>query len=211
MPNPYPIQIADKSGVVRLGGELDFTDGANQPGFPAPPLGDVLTSGQSAGGKKITDLANGTNPQDAATVAQVGVRASASYSGSPVTIADNANAALTWTTKIAGAALLDLSTPTAPAVLAAGLYTVSVYVTPNAPMTVAGYCVVSLRFDFGGVGVAVVGESPPAGAANESATPRAAACGAYYLEPGMTLAALLTNRDGAQGLDFVLSALIGKA
>jgi hypothetical protein len=44
--NPYPADVVDDNGIVRIGGLLDFTDPGNQPGSTyTPPQQHVLMSG----------------------------------------------------------------------------------------------------------------------------------------------------------------------
>ncbi len=72
------------------------------------------------------------------------------YSGDPVTIADGAAASLPFTNLDSGTELLDRTTPTAPTLLAAGTYVLTLKVFGDA-LTAAGWCFVrgSLALNFG--------------------------------------------------------------
>lgn len=37
MANPYPANVTDESGEVRISGEIVFTNAGNQPGLPGTP------------------------------------------------------------------------------------------------------------------------------------------------------------------------------
>lgn len=90
-------------------------------------LADVLAEGNDADEQQIKNLADGTDPQDAATVAQIGSQpAQAYYQNEPVIHPGGFfDSALTFDNLIIGTELLDRGVPGAPQFLEAGAYVVS--------------------------------------------------------------------------------------
>ena len=76
-------------------------------------------SGRATWALRLTDESGGGAPN--------GGKSKAQYVGNNVSIAPNFNADLTWDTLLVGDALLDISTPTAPTVIHAGIYAVTVW------------------------------------------------------------------------------------
>lgn len=126
-------------------------------------------------------------------------------SGNPTAVGNGASAALTWNTKDSGSALLDLTTPDAPKIVTAGVYAVTVTVTPAA-ITAAGYYTVSLALDSSGDDASVSTTSPASAIAN---TAPVISCGLTYFVPaGGVIAVTVGNFDGANSVNFSLAAVV---
>lgn len=166
-----------------------------------------------AGGNVITNAAPGVNPSDVAVVSQLTAGATGYErvaSSAPVTIADGASGLLNLDLKEEGDDLLDLSVPTAPAVVDPGLYVVTVSIQLVSVMTVGGYYLVYLNLDtpIGGVGSAQT-MAPPSSAGNQ--TPRTSASCPMKMNAAGTISVLVYNFDGAAANDFlVIEAVIAK-
>jgi hypothetical protein len=124
--------------------------------------------------------------------------------GFGTSIANGATAELSWGDEgFAGGAVVDLSgvpgdpgSPTHPAVLAAGVYTISLEVEPFADLTVDGFFIVRLYMDADGESPGPVEiDSRLATAAQGS--PHVAVSATWYLAEGATFKLIVLNRDGA--------------
>lgn len=102
---------------------------------------------------------------------------------------------LLWTPKVAGDDLLDLSAPTAPTVLATGVYAVAVTVAADEPFTVGISLPVQLELDANGEDPIVYGLSPAADATNTN--PQVLLAMTYYVPIGGAIKVSATNQDVA--------------
>lgn len=125
--------------------------------------------------------------------------------GNGVTIANNASGYLTWDSKNFGDDLLDLSTPAHPTAIAAGVYAVSVEVSAAA-MSQFGCFLLQLVIDEDGDYGYVPAQSPTAPSNGVGILPSLSVALTYYSPAGGKLAAIVQNKDGANPVDFVLSA-----
>jgi hypothetical protein len=117
-----------------------------------------------------------------------------------VSIANGAATALTWDA-INPQTILDLTDPTFPAVITAGIYAVSVGVGTSDPITVGGYYALDLTV--GGAAAADTNaDSPPSGAANQ--TPNTFIACTYYIPVGGGISLSCRNHDGAAARHFGL-------
>jgi hypothetical protein len=119
--------------------------------------------------------------------------------GNAVTVADGTNGLLTLDTGFGPDALLDLSDPSGPLFIAAGVYAVTIGVRPSNAVSPGG----SFEFEFL---LDVNGESPVIGQSGTPAQPSSAgqisASMTYYCPAGAELRIIAYNNDGGQSLDF---------
>jgi len=170
-------------------------------------LAQTLALGNDANSLKITGLADGVDPQDAATVAQTGgsaVTSRAEYGGNSVTIANGATGVITWDTKYLGDDLLDLTDPENPAVIIAGVYIVTVAVASSEPLTAAGEAQIAFDMDNDGDDPNTLSTFPGSGAGGMSGSVTIA----YYIPAGGTLHLRVKNFDGASSRDFNLTEAV---
>lgn len=125
----------------------------------------------------------------------------AQYAGSNVAINNGAAGVLTWNS-VFGTELFDRSTPSLPTALAAGIYAVSLAVSPST-ITVGGYYIVALEMDVAGDDASVTTYSPGSIAADP--TPNIAVACAYYLPVGGQVRVTVTNFDGSVARNFQLA------
>jgi hypothetical protein len=116
--------------------------------------------------------------------------------GNNVNIANAAGGTLTWDTA-AGTALMDLTDPTGPAFLAAGIFALAVQVTVSA-LTAGGYFVAQLTND---ADAATVTAFSPAATAVLT-VPSVSLSLTRYFAFGTKLTLQVTNFDGAAARDF---------
>lgn len=118
--------------------------------------------------------------------------------GASTTVADNANDPLPWGAKFSGDDLLDVSTPTAPTVIAAGVYVVAcTFARTGAAMTANGTWQAGLELDEQGEDAAILGDGT-------DKTLRVGLSLTYYIPAGGTIRAGIWNRDGAGPCDWKL-------
>ena len=119
-------------------------------------------------------------------------------------IADNAQGNLTWDNP-QGDALLNLSTPGLPTVVAAGVYAVSVTVTGNS-ITVGGYYQANLDMDTANEDARVTEDSPTASASHDN--PLISLANTYYVPAGGIISVSVANLDGSATRAFAMSAVV---
>lgn len=120
-------------------------------------------------------------------------------------VANGADTALAWTTSFGPNSLFDLTAPTAPTAKAAGVYAVTISITPAA-MTVGGQYSVVFDLDLSGEDPEITVSSPAATATFRGPTISVAMT---YLLPLNSVAKLLVrNRDGSIAIDFSLLAVV---
>lgn len=139
------------------------------------------------------------------TFGSLALSANEQIEGNAVTIANGASAPLTWDTLTAGEALLDLTTKTAPTVITAGVYAVTIYVTPGA-ITHAGYYTLGLSLDADAADANQFATSPASSAAN--ASPVIGCTNVFYVPAGGVIQATVGNFDSAASVAFTLTAAI---
>lgn len=121
MSNRIAAAFEDSTGTIqRLTGELDLE-------VPATS-GQVLTADGSGGLSFADNAANGVEGY---------------WTGNAVTIANGSTGALTFDTLGEGTALLDTTTPDAPAFVSAGTYAVTIVVS-GPVLTAAGYALAAI-------------------------------------------------------------------
>lgn len=131
-----------------------------------------------------------------------GVQTREVLNGDNVTIADNASAPLTWNRKLAGDALLDLSTPAAPVVVDAGVYAVFVEVVSASAVTAGGQMQLLLELDQAGADVGLGKTSPPS---TTGAPQLDDALGfVWFIPAGGAIVLTVTSKDGAGPVDYAL-------
>ena len=153
---------------------------------PGATEGDVLTV-QSDG--SIAAAAGGGS----------GSEYSYAFSDMPVSVPNGESAPLSWTSGTSPK-LLDLTTPTAPAVTASGIYLVTVSVLPSAPITVTGLYTALLELDQSGADKRALATSPASLAA--ATQPAVVVTAAYYIPEGGIVTMTISNLDGASAVDF---------
>jgi hypothetical protein len=121
--------------------------------------------------------------------------------GHAVSINNGATGTLTWDTQASGDALLDLSVPALPTVIAAGVYAFTLWVAPGAPLTAAGGFRVIFDPDLNGEDPGVAQDSSVSGA---EATPNVTLSETYYMAAGATLQVRVVNNDGVNASNFSL-------
>jgi len=127
------------------------------------------------------------------------------YDGNDTSIANGASAPLTWDTKLAGSALLDLTVPAAPVFVTAGVYSIAVWVAADSAMTAAGFYTVLLTLNAADSARLTI-ESSVATAANMS--PDAVVTGCYYFAASAGPVVTVHNLDGVQTIDFLIGAAV---
>ncbi len=127
---------------------------------------------------------------------------SGDYSGNPVTINNGASSHLTWDSFNVGTELLDRTNPATPLFLAAGAYTVQVYVAANA-LTALGSATVTV-----GTNGTVSGVSGPnimrAADTEFLGQPSVFVTTTVVVAAGDALLVDVTNHDGAAPANFSL-------
>ena len=122
--------------------------------------------------------------------------------GGNVAIANNASANLTFGNHNSGPDLLDLTDPANPTVIAAGIYSVSVSISPNDAMTDGGIFSASLTLDANNAEATAIGSSPAAVTAN--LLPSLSLSLTYYIPAGGVIAVNVGNGDGVKSINFAL-------
>ncbi len=119
-----------------------------------------------------------------------------------VTIANGANGVLTWA-KSTGSDLVDLTDPTAPAIVTAGVYAVGIQVAPAGAITTGGSFIAKLELDANG-------EDPEIDVTSAAATaavnqPRVGNWLTYYIPAAGVIVVTVANLDGVASVDYRLS------
>lgn len=126
------------------------------------------------------------------------------YFGTNLLIDNGATDTLTWDSQQAGgSSLLDITTPAVPTAVAAGVYSVAVFVLAAAPMTAGGWFQVRLELDFNGDDAELITTSPAATATLTQ--PEVALTLVYFLPVGGVVKLRVGNFDGVQNLNFFMS------
>jgi hypothetical protein len=125
--------------------------------------------------------------------------------GNAVNIANGAGGVLTWDHAFGPDVLLDLTDPTLPAIITAGVYCVAVSVAGTG-LTVGGNFNVVLALDYSNEDAEIQTASAPSVAGNTS--PRVVLTGTYYMAALGTLRVVATNEDGAAARDLTLGVAI---
>lgn len=147
--------------------------------FRGDPLNELVES--FAG---FTDFAGGA----------IGAPLQAEYLLTDPSIADSATAPLAWDHGHSGAVLLDLTAPTFPAALVAGIYIATASVSPGGNLTSGGDYIVDLSLN--GVLTAAATAQSPAAVVTKT-EPAMAVTTAGLLRAGDVLVLTVRNRDGA--------------
>lgn len=126
--------------------------------------------------------------------------------GNAVTINNGAAGLLTWDTSLGPSTLISRTTASAPTIITAGVYAVTVQVTPSSAMTAAGQYVVLFDLDLDGEDPEVAVTSPPASAA--ASAPTVTTSMTYYQAAGAVLRVRVSNFDGVQNLGFQLGQAV---
>jgi len=119
-------------------------------------------------------------------------------------IGNGFNADLPWA-YLQGDVLLDLSTPTLPTVIEAGIYAVTLGVQGSA-LTVGGIYQVIFWMDQTGDSAMVVASSPPSVTADPD--PEVTVAMTYYVPAGGILEVAVVNGDGVAARDFNLNSAV---
>ncbi len=110
---------------------------------------------------------------------------------------------LTWDTKQDGDDLLDLTDPSAPTAIVAGVYAVSVAIQVFDSMTVGGNYSAVLDLDRDGdVSTEMIVTSAPASALN--ASPSLSINATYFVPAGGVISVAILNQDGVSAINFFL-------
>lgn len=118
----------------------------------------------------------------------------------PVAITDGSTDPLTWDALDSGEALLDLSDPTGPTVIAAGVYAITAPITPTTDITAAGFYFARLLAG----SVQATGSSPAASAAD--AQPALTLTAIATLTAGAPITVSVNSNDGAATVHYKLDA-----
>lgn len=159
----------------------------------SPADGDVATFNEEAGHAEWRQPeGGGSQPLGSEAVG-----------GNQTSVANGASGALEWAFSF-GDELLDLTDPTTPTVVDAGVYLVSVSIQPGTDMTDAGWFSAALTLDStGDIWPAGVTEDGPAAAAGHT-KPSVAVSFCWYIPAGGALNVTVANNDGVQDLDFTI-------
>jgi hypothetical protein len=126
--------------------------------------------------------------------------------GASTAVANGASTILTWDTKGAGDTLLDLTAPTAPTVVTAGVYSVATVFFALSELTAAGSFVAALDLDLNGEDPQVVATSPGQIAGRGGLY--VALANTWYLPAAAVLQARVTNLDGVASRNFRIDAFL---
>jgi len=118
--------------------------------------------------------------------------------GGTVLIANAGQARMPWA-HAADSVLVDLTDPTAPAVIASGVYACSVIVFPADPMTAGGFWNLDFELDFFGAAQNVNQDAPATAADVQPPLPLSLT---YYIPAGGQIVAAVTNNDGVAAINF---------
>lgn len=152
------------------------------------PNGDVTIIAEIAGGAPPTP--------PALTIAK------AQYSGNPLTIANGAQAYLTWDTLASGTELLDRSTPQFPVVLADGVYQLVVQIAASG-MTAGGFAFIQAQLTGSPMGGSESDAYFPAQLVPVGISPGSATILVPMLA-GDSVGVSVSNLDGAVSRDFYI-------
>ncbi len=143
------------------------------------------------------------NADDLATVGQIPalIQTREKLAGDPVTIANSSLGRLTWDTKVSGSDLLDLTDPELPAVVDAGVYSVTVWVYPTA-LTATGTYLATLILDSGAQDADTSASSAPSVLGND--TPNVSLSATYYIPAAGVIELQVSNISGASE-DFTMA------
>lgn len=123
-----------------------------------------------------------------------------------VEIANNGLAPLGWAdNESEGGPVLDLTNPLQPAVIVAGVYTVTAWVSVTA-MTDGGYFEVTLDLDFSGEGASTISAMSRPATTGDPSAPFCLVSDTYYIPAGGTIRLLARSRDGASAQDFAIES-----
>lgn len=130
----------------------------------------------------------------------------ASYSGSPLSAPNNATTYLTWDSLGAGSALLDLTDPSAPTVLVAGIYSVTASIEDSTAVTVGGGLQVVLHLDHSNQDA--VCEATYGVGSRADGRYLTSLNNTFYIPAGGVIAVTIFNADGAVAHDVHLREAI---
>ncbi len=130
----------------------------------------------------------------------------AQYSGNDVSIANGAAGTLTWDTKVSGTALLNITVPSIPTIVTAGVYAVSVWIAPAAGLTLNGNYEVTLSLDAAGDNAPFDGTASPSVAGATVAALELT--GVYYIPAGGQITAVLGSNDGVSTRNFAINTAV---